>query len=148
MPLVDQINDQLKTAMKAQDKLRLSALRSIRAAFINAMKETGADSLPDESAVELLRRLGKQRQDSISEYGKAGRQDLVDQEQAELVIIEEFLPKLADEATTRAWVADAVARSGAKGAADMGKVMGLLMAAHKAELDGKLANRLVREALA
>ncbi len=148
MPLVDQINDQLKTAMKAQDKLRLTALRSIRAAFINGMKETGADSLSDEAALELLRRLGKQRQDSITEYGKAGRQDLVDQEQAELAIIEEFLPKLADEATTRAWVAEAVAKAGAKGPADMGKVMGLLMAGHKAELDGKLANRLVREALA
>lgn len=148
MPLVDQINDHLKAAMKAQDKGRLTALRSIRAAFINGMKETGADSLSDETAVELLRRLAKQRQDSITEYQKARRQDLVDQEQAELTVIEEYLPKLADEETTRAWVADAVARSGAKGPADMGKVMGLLMAGHKGELDGKLANRLVREALA
>jgi uncharacterized protein YqeY len=148
MPLVDTINDQLKTAMRAQDKARLVALRNIRAAFILGMKEDGADTLPDEKATALLRSLAKQRQDSITEYQKAKREDLAAAEAAELAVIEEFLPKLADEATTRAWVDQAIASTGAKSKADMGRVMGALMSAHKAELDGKLANRLVAERLA
>lgn len=148
MPLVDTINDQLKTAMRAQDKARLVALRNIRAAFIMGMKEDGADTLPDEKAMALLRGLAKQRQDSITEYGKAKREDLVAAEAAELAVIEEFLPRLADEATTRAWVDQAITSTGAKSKADMGRVMGALMSAHKAELDGKLANRLVAERLA
>lgn len=147
MALVETINDQLKSAMKAQDKARTLALRNIRAAFIVGMKETGADTLSDEAAIEQLRRLAKQRQDSIMEYGKANRADLVAQEQAELAVIEEFLPRLADAETTRAWVVEAIARAGARGPGDMGRVMGQLMAAHKAELDGKLAQALVREEL-
>lgn len=147
MPLVDTINDQLKVAMKAQDKPRLLALRGIRAAFILAMKETGASTLSDEACITALRGLAKQRQDSISEYGKAGREDLADLERAELAVIDEFLPALADQATTRAWVQAAIAATGARSMADVGKVMGALMAAHKADLDGRLANQLVREAL-
>jgi len=148
MPLVDQINEQLKTAMRAKDKERLTALRGIRAAFINAMKEDGSDTLADDKAIENLRRLAKQRVDSMTEYGKAGREDLVAIERGELAVIEEFLPKLADEATTRAWVQAAIAATGAAAMSDMGKVMARLMAEHKAELDGKLANRLVRELIA
>lgn len=148
MPLVDTINDQLKTAMRAQDKPRLVALRNIRAAFILGMKEDGADTLADEKATALLRSLAKQRQDSITEYEKARREDLAAAERAELAVIEEFLPRLADEATTRAWVEQAIASTGATSRADMGRVMGALMSAHKAELDGKLANRLVAERLA
>ena len=147
MSLLDDVSSQMKAAMKAQDKGRLSALRGIRAAFIEALKADGRDSLPDEEAVAVMRRLAKQRVDSITEYDKAGRTDLADIERAELAVIEEFLPRLADAATTRTWVADAIAASGATGPGDMGKVMAALMAAHKGELDGKLANTLVRELL-
>lgn len=147
MPLVEEITAQLKTAMKAKDKPRLTALRGIRAAFINGMKEHGSDSLPDDKALVLLRGLAKQRQDSINEYSKAGREDLAEVERVELSVIEEFLPSLADKATTQAWVDEAIAATGATSMSDVGKVMGKLMGAHKAELDGGLANRLVRAAL-
>jgi uncharacterized protein YqeY len=148
MGIYDNIPNQLKDAMRARDKERLQALRNIRAALMVEQKASGADTVSDEQCIEVLRRLGKQRQESIDAFEAAGRDEAAAEERAELAVIEEFLPRLADEATTRAWVAAAVASTGAKGPGDMGKVMGALMKAHKAELDGKLANQLVRAALA
>ena len=148
MAIIDEVSDQIKASMRAKDKPRTAALRNIRAAFIEALKEDGSETLSDDTAVAILTRLGKQRRESIVAYEAGGRADLVATEEAELAIIEHWLPKLADEATTRQWVNEAVAASGAASPADMGKVMGALMKAHKGELDGKLANQLVREALA
>lgn len=147
MSILDQVSDQLKEAMRSKDKGRLNGLRGIRAAFIEALKVDGASALPDEKAVEVLKRLAKQRKESIEAYTAGSRLDLVEAERAELAVIEAFLPQIADEATTRAWVATAIAESGATSARDMGKVMNALMAAHKSELDGKLASRIVRELL-
>ncbi len=147
MSLVDEITGQMKTAMKAKDKPRLTALRGIRAAFLEAMKADGRDALPDEEAIAILRKLAKSRVESITAYTEAGRDDLVADEQAELTVIEEFLPKLADEATTRVWAQDAIAKTGASSMKEMGKVMGALMGAHKAELDGKLAQKVIKELL-
>jgi len=148
MAIVDEVSAAIKDAMRAKDKPRTTALRNIRASFIEAMKKDGADELSDPAAVQVLTRLAKQRRESITAYEEAGRAELAEAEQAELAIIEHWLPSLADEATTRQWVAEAVAAAGASGPGDMGKVMGRLMGAHKGEIDGKLANRLVREALA
>jgi uncharacterized protein YqeY len=148
MGIYEEISVQMKTAMKARDKARTQGLREIRAAFIAGVKETGADTLSDEACMSILRRLGKQRRESIEAYDKGGRDDLAAAERLELAIIEDFLPKLADEATTREWVAAAVSAAGATTPRDMGKVMGLLMKDHKTELDGKLANTIVRELLA
>lgn len=149
MAIVEDVTAEIKAAMRGKQKERLAALRMVRAAFIEALKtERDSDELSDEEALGIIKRLAKQRRDSIVAYEAGGRQDLVDAEAAELAILEEFLPSLADEATTRQWVADAVSQVGASGMGDMGKVMGALIAAHKAELDGKVASRLVREALA
>lgn len=147
MPILEAVSEALKSSMKARDAARTSALRNIRAAFIAAMKEDGSQTLSDERCQAALRTLAKQRKESLEVYGKAGRADLADAEAAELAVIEEYLPKVADEATTRAWVADAIAATGASGRGDVGKVMGVLMRDHKAELDGKLAKQLVAEAL-
>lgn len=148
MGIFEDVSEQMKAAMRAKDKERLAGLRGIRAAFIEAIKEEGAgDTLDDDAAVTILRRLAKQRKESITAYETGGRDDLVAEEQAELAVIEGFLPSLADEATTRAWVDEAIAKTGASSPADMGKVMGALMGAHKGELDGSLANRIVRERL-
>ena len=87
------------------------------------------------------------RKESIEMYAKGNRQELVDKEQAELNIIEAFLPQLADEAKTREWAVAAIAKSGAKGPSEMGKVMGLLMQEHKEEMDGKIAQKIVGELL-
>jgi len=147
MGILEQVSEQMKDAMRAKDKVRLSGLKGIRAAFIEALKEDGSDELSDDRAVTILRRLAKQRRESITAYEEGGRDDLVEQEKGELAVIEAFLPTLADEATTRAWVDEAIAKTGASSPADMGKVMGALMGAHKDELDGGLANRIVREKL-
>ncbi|MEZ4317418.1 MAG: GatB/YqeY domain-containing protein [Myxococcota bacterium] len=147
MSLVETVSEELKNAMRARDKVRTQGLRNIRAAFIEALKEDGAESLPDAKAEEILRKLAKQRKESIEAYEGGGRPELADEERAELAVIEAFLPQLADEAQTRAWVEAAIAKTGASAPSDMGKVMGLLMKDHKAVLDGKLANQIVRELL-
>jgi uncharacterized protein len=147
VPIFDTVSEQLKEAMKAQDKVRVAGLRGIRAAFIEAMKVDNSTVVPDDKAEEILRRLAKQRKESIEAYKGGGRADLVAEEERELGVIESFLPKVADESDTRAWVAEAIAASGATSQRDLGKVMAALMAAHKGQLDGKLANRIARELL-
>jgi len=146
--IIDEVSEQIKVSMRARDKARTTSLRNIRAAFIEALKADGSETLSDASAVAILTRLGKQRRESIEAYTAGGREDLVAAEQAELAIIETWLPTLADEDTVRGWVAEAVAATGASGPSDIGKVMGALMKAHKGDFDGKMGNQLVRQALA
>lgn len=147
MSLVDQIKDELKTAMKARDKERVGALRSIRAAIIEALKADGSEDLSEEQGQQILRRLAKQRRESIEAFEQGGRDEMAATEKAELAVIEAFLPQMADEAQTKAWVDEAIAKTGASQPGDMGKVMGVLMKEHRAVLDAKLANQLVRQAL-
>ncbi|MGB0620812.1 MAG: GatB/YqeY domain-containing protein [Myxococcota bacterium] len=147
MSIVDDVTAQVKEAMKAKDQPRLSALRSMRTAFLNEMKKDGADSISDEVAEGLMRKLEKQRKESIEAFEKGGRPEMAEVEQAELSVIQEFLPQLADEAQTRVWVEEAIAQTGASEKKDMGKVMGALMGAHKAELDGNIARQIVQELL-
>jgi len=147
MGLVEQVSEQMKDAQKSRDAARLAALRNIRAAFLHEMKKDGAQTLDDGVAQGVLRRLAKQREESIEAFEKAGRADRAEAERAEKAVIESFLPRLADEATTRAWVAAAIAETGAASARDLGKVMGALMKAHKADVDGNLARRIAAELL-
>lgn len=147
MAIADQVTEQMKQAMKARDERRLAALRSMRTAFLNEMKKDGSTSIPDAVCEGLLRKLEKQRKESIEAFSNAGREELAAAERAELAVIQEFLPKLADEAKTRAWIDEAVAQTGAAGAKDVGKVMGALMKAHKGAIDGDLARHLVQERL-
>lgn len=147
MSLVQKVGDELKAAMKARDKERTGALRGIRAAFLEAMKADGSDSLSEEVEMTILKRLAKQRREAIDAFVQGGREELAATEKAELDVIESFLPSLADEATTTAWVDEAIAATGASSMKDMGKVMGMLMKAHKAEMDAKLANQLIKARL-
>lgn len=146
MALKDLVSDELKKAMLARDAARTTGLRMIRAAFIELEKE-GKGEVTDERCFEALRRLKKQREDSIQSYEAAGRQDLADQEKLELGIIEGFLPKLADEATTLGWVKEAIAASGATSVKEIGKAMGALMKAHKADVDATIARKLLEKEL-
>lgn len=143
----DEVNSSLKEAMKAKDTGRLRALRGIRAAFLTAMKEDGSDAIADERAVAELRRLAKMRRESIEMFEKGGRADLQEQEEEELAVIAHWLPVLAGEAKTREWAEAAVEKTGAKGKKDFGKVMGMVMKAHKAEIDGAVLKRVVTELL-
>jgi hypothetical protein len=132
----------IQAAMRARDAARLTALRNIRAAFLVEMKKDNATALPDEACVAVLRRLEKQRRESIDAFAAAGRTDRAEAERAELAVIESFLPRLADAEATRAWVREAIAASGASKAADVGRVMGAVMKAHRGEVDGALARAI------
>jgi uncharacterized protein YqeY len=148
MAIVDDVTSQMKDAMRAKDTLRLATLRSMRTAFLNEMKKDGSDSVSDVVCESLLRKLEKQRKESIEAFSKGGREEMAEAERAELAVIQEFLPQLADEAQTRAWVEAAIAETGASEPKEMGKVMGALMKAHKGDLDGNLARGIVQELLA
>ena len=148
MPILDEVSTQMKQALRARQSVRLAALRSIRAAFLNEMKKDGSETLSDEVCVALLRRLEKQRGESIEAFEQAGREERAATEREELAVIQEFLPSLADEDTTRAWVQEAIDAVGASGPKDIGPVMSALMGKHKGEVDGGLANRILRELLA
>ena len=148
MSIFDAVTEQMKQAMRARDAVRLGALRGIRAAFLNELKKDGSEHLEDEGCQGILRRLEKQRKESIEAFEGAGRTELAETERAELAVVSSFLPSLADEATTRAWVEAAIAESGAGGPGDMGKVMGALMKLHKGEVDGTIARGIAQGLLA
>jgi uncharacterized protein len=148
MGLVERVSEEMKAAQKARDAGRLAALRNVRAALLNEMKKDGATTLDDAVATGVLRRLAKQREESIEAFASAGRTDRADAERAEKAVIESFLPRLADEATTRAWVQAAIAETGAASTRDLGRVMGAVMKAHKDDIDGGLARKLASELLA
>jgi hypothetical protein len=111
------------------------------------MKKDNAPTLADETCVAVLRRLEKQRRESIEAFEAAGRADRADAERAELAVIESFLPRRADAETTRAWVREAIAATGAAKPGDLGRVMGALMKAHKGEVDGTLAREIAQAEL-
>ena len=138
---------ELLDRMRAKDAPRLAVLRSMRAAFQTELKREGAETLSDDACVAVLRRLAKQRKESIDAFEQAGRADRAAEERAELEVIETFLPSLADESQTRSWVEAAIAETGASAPGDVGRVMGALMKAHKGDVDGLLAKKLVAELL-
>ena len=143
MPLSKQIVTDLTAAMKAQDAGRTSTLRMVKAAMMNRQIEKGSE-LDDEDMQKLLRSLVKQRRDSIEQYEKAGRQELVDKEKAEIEVIETYLPQAASQEEIEQAVAAAIAETGANSMKDMGKVM----KAAQAALAGKNADgRAVSEAV-
>jgi uncharacterized protein YqeY len=147
MPIFDDVSTLMKDALRAKQQTRLAALRSIRAAFLNEIKKDNSKDLSDEACVPLLRRLEKQRRESIEAFEAGGRQEQADNERAELSILEELLPSLADEETTRAWVKECIEATGASAPGDLGRVMGAMMKAHKGEVDGGLAKKLADELL-
>jgi len=143
MSLSKQIVADLTAAMKAQDANRTSTLRMVKAAMMNRQIEKGSE-LDDDEMQKLLRSLVKQRRDSIEQYEKAGRQELVDKEKSEIDVIEIYLPQAASQDEIEQAVAAAIAETGATSMKDMGKVM----KAAQAALAGKNADgRLVSEAV-
>ena len=141
MSLKDKIISDLTTAMKAKDANRLSVLRMVKANIMNRQIEKGAD-LTDEEITKTLQSLVKQRKDSIDQYEKAGRNELAEKEQTELVVLEEYLPQAALKEEIEQAVTDAISETGASSIKEMGTVM----KAAQAKLAGKAADgRLVSE---
>ncbi len=132
MALREQLNEDIKTAMKAREQEKLGALRLM----LSAVKQREVDeriTLDDAGVVGVVEKMIKQRKDSIAQFERAARQDLADKEKYEISVIEGYLPKQMSEAEVVAAIDAAIASTGAKGAADMGKVMGVV----KPQLAGK-----------
>ena len=144
--LREKINEDVKTAMKAQDKLRVSTLRLVNAAIKNAdiEAERTGKSLSDDDVLSLLQKMIKQRQESVEIYDKGGRKELADQERAEIEVIRGFLPQQMSEAEAKAAVAQVIADTGAQGMKDMGKVMAALKVAYAGKMDFGKASALVK----
>ncbi|MGI3900271.1 MAG: GatB/YqeY domain-containing protein [Janthinobacterium lividum] len=146
----EQLPTLMKEAMKAGQKQRLGAIRLIQAAMKD--REIEARGLGKEMTGEdeqaVLRKMLKQRQDSIVAYEGAGREELAAQERAEVEVLQEFLPQQMDEAETRAAIAAAIAETGAAGPKDMGKVIAAVKAKHAGQIDFGKASGIVKEMLA
>jgi uncharacterized protein len=145
--LRDKINNDMKAALKAQDKPRLSTLRLVNAAIKNADIEAETSkkaALGDEDILSLLQKMIKQRQESVDIYEKGGRKELADQERGEIEIIKAFLPAQMAEDEAKAAIADVIKQTGAQGMKDMGKVMAALKAAHAGRMDFGKASGLVK----
>jgi uncharacterized protein YqeY len=125
MPLRDQLTEDIKTAMKAREQDKLAALRLM----LSAVKQREVDeriTLDDAGVISVVEKMIKQRKDSIAQFEKAARQDLADKEKFEIGVIEAYLPQQLSQGEIDAIVAEAIAATGAKSAADMGKVMGVV----------------------
>jgi len=147
MSLSKQIVADLTSAMKAQDANRTSTLRMVKAAMMNRQIEKGSE-LDDDEMQKLLRSLVKQRRDSIEQYEKAGRQELVDKEKAEIGVIETYLPQAASKEEIEQAVAAAIAQTGATSMKDMGGVMKTVQAALAGKnADGRLVSEVVKARL-
>lgn len=146
MATTESIREAMTTAWKAKDNVRRDALRLMIASMENARIELGR-ALDEADVTRVLQKEAKQRRDSITEYAKAKRQDLVDKEQAELDVIVQFLPQQMSDEELRAIVREVIAEAGATSVNDLGKVMRPLMARLAGRADGAAANAIAREVL-
>jgi uncharacterized protein len=147
MPLREQINEDMKAAMKARETEKLGALRLLLA----AVKQREVDeriTLDDAGVIAVVEKMIKQRKDSISQFEKAARQDLADKEKFEISILEGYLPLQLSAAEIEAAVGEAIAATGAKSAADMGKVMGVVKPKLAGRADMGKVSALVKAKLA
>ena len=141
------INQLIKEAMLAKDSVRLSSLRAIKSAFLVAQTEKGAGDLDDTAKQKIIQKQVKQRKDAAAIYLEQNRQDLADDELAQVAILEEFLPEQLSEDKIREVVTAVIAQLGASSMADMGKVMGSANQQLAAKADGKLIAQIVKSLL-
>lgn len=147
MPIVDEVNGAIADAMRRKESVRLGALRMLKAAFMNREVEKG-HALDDGEARQVVTSLVKQRRDSIEQFSKAGRTDLVDKETAEIAVLETYLPPAASAEEIDAAIAAAIAETGATSQKDMGKVMKAVMPRLAGKnADGRAVNEAVRRKL-
>lgn len=149
MSIADQLTEDLKAAMKAKDTVALNTLRQLKSAIKNAaIEKGGADAtLDDGETVNVIRKQLKQRQDSITQFEEAGRSELADQEKAEVVVLEKYLPAALSGDEVAEMVAAAVAETGATSRADMGKVMKIVQEKAAGRADGKTLSQEVMKHL-
>jgi uncharacterized protein YqeY len=146
MSLSERLNNDMKQAMKNQDKFKLSVIRMVRSAIKNVEIDQRRE-LNDNEVLDILNRELKQRKDSLQEFEKAGRDDLAANLKTEISIIAEYLPEQLTEEEIKTIVQMTIDEVGASSKADMGKVMGALMPKVKGRADGKLVNQTVQQLL-
>ncbi len=147
--MLDQkINQDYVVAMKARDQVRSSTLNFLRAQIKNVRIEKREETVSDADVIAVIKKQIKQRQDSIEQYAKGGRQDLADKETTELNILKEYLPKELSEEHIRAIIAETLNETQATSVKDMGKVMKGVMDKVAGNADNRLVSQLVKEALA
>ncbi|MFN4984680.1 MAG: GatB/YqeY domain-containing protein [Ignavibacteria bacterium] len=147
MSLTDAINEQIKTAMKAGDKVRLETLRSIRAGILEFEKSGIDRAMTDDDAFKIVNSGAKKRRDAIEQFEAAGRMEAADKERQELAIIMEFLPAQMSEDEVRAAVSAIIAELGASQPSDFGKVMGMATKQLKGKTDGSLIQAIAKQML-
>ncbi len=147
MTLADDLQAAIADAMRKRDSVRLGALRMLKAALMNREVEKRRP-LDDAEGQQVVSGLVKQRRESIEQFRRGGRQDLIDKEAAEIRVLEAYLPPAADMAAVERAVAEAIAETGATSAKDMGRVMKAALARLAGQtIDGKIVNELVRKQL-
>ncbi len=147
MNLTEKIKAELKESMKQKNAEKLSVLRMLSSAMKNAAIDKRKESLEDNEVIEVVARSVKQHKDSIENYKKAGREDLVSQEQKELEILMQYMPEQMSEEEIRKIVSNSIAEMGEVSVSDFGKVMGAIMPKVKGKADGNLVTKIVREEL-
>ncbi len=146
MTLLQRLDADLKAALKESDKLKLSAIRMVKAAVKNQQIEKGRD-LSDEEIQSVISTLAKQRRESIEQFSKGGREDLAEQERRELAVLTAYMPEQLSPRELDKIILQAIAESSAEGEKDMGKVMKALMPRVRGVADGKTVNNRVKELL-
>ncbi len=147
--LFDQISTDIATAMKAKDKVRLLALRNIKKLFIEAKTAPGAnDELTDDAALKILAKLSKQGRDTAQLYTEQNRPDLAEEEMAQVLVVEEYLPKPLSADELKAVLTEIIAEVGATSPKEMGKVMGVASKRLAGKADGKAISEMVKTLLA
>lgn len=146
MNVADRITEELKTAMREKDQVRMDALRMVKSEFKNAEIDKHAP-LAEEEMLAIIQKSIKKRRDSVDLYTSGGRQDLADRETREIELLSAYLPAQLGEEEIRGLAKEAIAQSGASSRKDMGKVMGALMPKVKGKADGKLVQQVVSSLL-
>ncbi len=144
MSLLETLNDDIKVAMRSKDKEALAILRMIKSSIQNEQINKGENLSPDEE-LTLVSREMKQRKESLSEFEKAGRKDLIEQANFGISIVSNYLPNQLSDEELRRVITEAVASTGATSMKDFGKVMGAVMPKTKGKADGQKVNALVKE---
>ena len=147
MSVYDKLLSDMKDAMKARDKVRLGVIRGIKAQVMNAKVADGNHDLNEDQINDIIIKEIKQQKESLEEFQKADRQDLVEEQQAKLKIAEEYAPKQLSEAEVEKVVQETISQIGAESMADFGKVMGAIMPKVKGQADGSIINKLVKQQL-
>ncbi len=149
MSLFETISEDIKSAMKARDKVRLETLRNIKKVFLEAKTAPGAnDTLEDAQALKILQKLAKQGKESAATFQQANRQDLADGELAQVNVIEEYLPKPLTNEEIEAQVKAIIAQTGATSMKEMGKVMSIASKQMAGKADGRVISEVVKKLLA